>query len=78
MTATVSPAVSLTMSVLISRTWGICRLRATIVASIGPVTAEAATQCNIATAIVPANFTVPALVDAIVDYFAKQAKEQPV
>ena len=53
-------------------------LRTAIVASIGPVTAEAATQCNIATTIVPANFTVPALVDAIVDYFAKQAKEQPV
>jgi uroporphyrinogen-III synthase len=53
-------------------------LRTTIVASIGPVTAEAATQFNIATTIIPASFTVPALVDAIVDYFVTQAKEQPV
>src|SRR5213078_4044510 len=49
-------------------------LRATIVASIGPVTAEAATQCNIQTTIMPATFTVPALVDAIVDYFQKQSQ----
>ena len=44
-------------------------LRTTIVASIGPVTAEAAAQCNIQTTIMPAHYTVPALVDAIVDYF---------
>ncbi|PYR60514.1 MAG: uroporphyrinogen-III C-methyltransferase [Acidobacteria bacterium] len=44
-------------------------LRTTIVASIGPVTAEAATQCNIATTVMPDTYTVPALVDAIVDYF---------
>jgi len=37
-------------------------LRTMVVASIGPVTAEAAAQCNIATTIVPATFTVPALV----------------
>ncbi len=49
-------------------------LRTTIVASIGPVTAEAATQCNIQTTIMPAQYTVPALVDAIVEYFAKQAE----
>ena len=53
-------------------------LRTTIVASIGPVTAEAATQCNIATTVMPANYTVPALVDAIVEYFEKQPKEEPV
>jgi len=46
-------------------------LRTTIVASIGPVTAEAATQCQIQTTIMPAHYTVPALVAAIVDYFEK-------
>jgi uroporphyrinogen III methyltransferase/synthase len=53
-------------------------LRTTIVASIGPVTAEAAAQCQIQTAIMPSHYTVPALVAAIVDYFehARMA-EQP-
>ncbi len=46
-------------------------LRTTIVASIGPVTAEAAAQCHIHTAVMPAHYTVPALVEAIVEYFAK-------
>jgi uroporphyrinogen III methyltransferase/synthase len=44
-------------------------LRATVVASIGPVTAEAATQLNIDTTVMPAQYTIPALVDAIVKYF---------
>jgi len=47
-------------------------LSATIVASIGPVTAEAAAQCHIKSTIVPATYTVPALVFAIVDYFEQQ------
>jgi uroporphyrinogen III methyltransferase / synthase len=47
-------------------------LRTTVVASIGPVTAEAAAQFKIASTIVPATYTVPALVDAIVDYFQKK------
>jgi len=46
-------------------------LRSTIVASIGPVTAEAASQFNIQSSIVPAEFTVPALVNAIGAYFQK-------
>ena len=46
-------------------------LRTTIVASIGPVTAEAAAQCQIQTTIMPSHYTVPALVAAIVDYFEK-------
>ena len=46
-------------------------LHTTIVASIGPVTAEAAAQLNIKTTIMPASYTVPALVDAIVEYFEK-------
>jgi uroporphyrinogen III methyltransferase/synthase len=46
-------------------------LRTTIVASIGPVTAEAAAQLHIKTTILPAHYTIPSLVDAIVDHFAK-------
>ena len=42
-----------------------------IVASIGPVTADVAAQCNIKTTIVPARYTIPALVDAIVAHFEK-------
>jgi uroporphyrinogen-III synthase len=48
-------------------------LRPTIVASIGPVTAEAARQHQIETTIMPAQYTVPALVDAIVKHFEQQA-----
>lgn len=50
-------------------------LRATAVASIGPVTAEAAAQYHIESAIVPSSHTIPALVDAIVEYFDKQKRE---
>jgi uroporphyrinogen-III synthase len=45
-------------------------LRTTVVATIGPVTAEAAAECHIHATIVPADFTIPALVDAIVAHFA--------
>jgi uroporphyrinogen III methyltransferase/synthase len=45
-------------------------LRTTVVAVIGPVTAEAAAQCNIPTTILPASYTVPALIDAIVKHFS--------
>jgi len=44
-------------------------LNATAVACIGPVTAEAAAQYNIRTAIMPAEYTIPGLVHAIVEYF---------
>jgi uroporphyrinogen III methyltransferase/synthase len=44
-------------------------LRGTVVASIGPLTAEAASLCNVQTTIMPAEYTVPALVAAIVRYF---------
>jgi uroporphyrinogen III methyltransferase/synthase len=44
-------------------------LASAVVACIGPVTAEAASQCNIATTIQPASHTIPALVDAIAKYF---------
>jgi uroporphyrinogen III methyltransferase/synthase len=46
-------------------------LRTTIVASIGPVTAEAAAQAGIRTTILPAQYTVEALVDAIVQHFER-------
>jgi uroporphyrinogen III methyltransferase/synthase len=48
-------------------------LSATAVASIGPVTAETASQYNIKTTIMPAVYTIPALVDAIVEHFRKES-----
>jgi uroporphyrinogen III methyltransferase / synthase len=47
-------------------------LRTTIIASIGPVTAEAASQLGLQTTIMPSSYTVPALVAAIVEYFQKK------
>jgi len=44
-------------------------LGTTLVASIGPVTAEAASRHGIHTTIVPAQYTVAALVDAIVNHY---------
>jgi uroporphyrinogen III methyltransferase/synthase len=44
-------------------------LASTVVACIGPVTAEAAAQANVKTAIQPTSYTIPALVDAIAKYF---------
>jgi uroporphyrinogen III methyltransferase/synthase len=48
-------------------------LGTTVVASIGPVTAEAASQHNIQTTVMPAEYTTAALAQAIVEYFS-QAK----
>ena len=47
-------------------------LNSTIVASIGPVTAEAAEQGGIHTSIMPADYTIPGLVRAIVEHFEHQ------
>jgi uroporphyrinogen III methyltransferase/synthase len=44
-------------------------LATTVVAAIGPVTAEAAQRLNIQSTIVPSTYTVPALVEAIVAHF---------
>ncbi len=44
-------------------------LRTTAVASIGPVTAEAAQQLGIATTVMPQRYTIPDLVDALVEHF---------
>jgi uroporphyrinogen III methyltransferase/synthase len=46
-------------------------LRTTVVAAIGPVTAEAAAQYNIQTTIVPAEYNIEALAEAIVRYFER-------
>jgi uroporphyrinogen III methyltransferase/synthase len=53
-------------------------LRTTVVASIGPVTAEAAAQYDIETTIVPAQYTVAALVKAIVEHFEEEQQENAV
>ncbi|HJR61538.1 MAG TPA: uroporphyrinogen-III C-methyltransferase [Vicinamibacterales bacterium] len=44
-------------------------LRGTAVASIGPVTAEAAEQLGITTTVMPRRYTIPDLVDALVEHF---------
>ena len=44
-------------------------LRGTVVASIGPVTAEAGDQLGISTTVMPTHYTVADLVDALVEHF---------
>jgi uroporphyrinogen III methyltransferase/synthase len=51
-------------------------LATTVVACIGPVTAEAAARSNIETAIQPSSYTIPALVDAIAKYFEGRDTEK--
>jgi uroporphyrinogen III methyltransferase/synthase len=51
-------------------------LRTTVVACIGPVTAEAAAQLNVKPTITPTSYTIPGLVDAIVKYFADTRPEE--
>jgi uroporphyrinogen III methyltransferase/synthase len=54
-------------------------LKATVVACIGPVTAEAAQHLDIATTVMPDRYTIPDLVDALVDHFAgKSGRAGPV
>jgi uroporphyrinogen III methyltransferase/synthase len=54
-------------------------LRTTVVASIGPVTAEAAQQLDIQTTVMPERYTIPELVDALVEHFARHPeREVPV
>ena len=50
-------------------------LRTTVVASIGPVTAEAAKQLDIATTLMPERYTIPDLVDALVEHFSRAADD---
>jgi uroporphyrinogen III methyltransferase / synthase len=58
---------------LIGEDQAIDLLAGTLVASIGPVTAEAAQQMGIDTKIMPKEYTVPALVQAIVDAMEQSA-----
>jgi uroporphyrinogen III methyltransferase/synthase len=51
-------------------------LASTAVACIGPVTAEAASQFNVKTAIQPSSYTIPALVGAIAKYFEGRGSEK--
>jgi uroporphyrinogen III methyltransferase/synthase len=46
-------------------------LQPVVIASIGPVTAEAAQQCGIRTTIVPTEYTIAGLVRAIVEHFER-------
>ena len=46
-------------------------LQQTTVACVGPVTAEAAVQLGVQTNVMPSEYTVPALVDAIVQFYAR-------
>jgi len=48
-------------------------LNTTVVASIGPVTAEAAQQLGIHTTVMPERYTIPDLVDALVQHFSAPA-----
>ncbi|MDP1568381.1 MAG: uroporphyrinogen-III C-methyltransferase [Vicinamibacterales bacterium] len=52
-------------------------LNHTDVATIGPVTAEAAARYNIRVRITPATYTIPSLVDAIVTHFRTHGDEAP-
>jgi uroporphyrinogen III methyltransferase/synthase len=47
-------------------------LNTTVVAAIGPVTAEAAQQLGIRTTVIPKKYTIPDLVDALVEHFSSQ------
>jgi len=48
-------------------------LNTTVVASIGPVTAEAAQQLGIKTTVMPKRYTISDLVDALVEHFSQQS-----
>ena len=49
-------------------------LRQTAVACVGPVTAEAAAQMGIGTTIMPSEYTIPALVEAIVEHYGEPGR----
>jgi uroporphyrinogen III methyltransferase/synthase len=50
-------------------------LKDTVVASIGPVTAEAAQMLGISTTVMPAQYTIPALVESLVEHFRGRGSE---
>ena len=47
-------------------------LKGTTIASIGPITADTATSLGLETEIMPSAYTIPGLVEAIVDYFSSK------
>ena len=49
------------------------RLQSTVVACAGPVSAEVAQGFQITTTVMPRDYTLPALVAAVVDYYAGSA-----
>ena len=55
---------------ILGRDQAVDLLRTTVVASIGPVTAEAAQQLDITTSVMPERYTIPDLVEALVEHFA--------
>lgn len=55
---------------ILGRDQAIDLLQNTVVACIGPVTAEAAQQLEITTAVMPERYTIPDLVQALVEHFA--------
>jgi uroporphyrinogen-III synthase len=57
---------------ILGRDQAVDLLRTTVVASIGPVTAEAAQQLDIRTSVMPDRYTIPDLVDALVTHFSRQ------
>jgi uroporphyrinogen III methyltransferase/synthase len=63
---------------MLGRDQAIDLLRTTVIASIGPVTAEAAQQLDIHTSVMPARYTIPDLVDALVEHFAKSEVAETV
>ena len=54
---------------MLGREQAVDLLASTVVAAIGPVTAEAAQQLDIRTTVMPARYTIPDLVDALVEHF---------
>jgi uroporphyrinogen III methyltransferase/synthase len=52
-------------------------LQSTVVASIGPVTAEAAQQLGLTTTVMPQRYTIPDLVDALVEHFTPSVRTVP-
>jgi uroporphyrinogen III methyltransferase / synthase len=57
---------------MLGRDQAVDLLRTTTVACIGPVTAEAAQQLDIETTVMPQRYTVPDLVDALVEHFSEE------
>ena len=72
-----SPSTVRNFAQIIGQEQAVDLLSTTIVASIGPVTAEAAQQLGIATTVMPARYTIPDLVNALVEYFHQKSETQP-